>query len=281
MHSSLIHFALVHQGDATRPDEPRVLHFGVEGDAGNGTTAATPIHLLVLDVRRMKPACVQAAFAVVKRLRRAPGILHGVLVCDVPLLPLVLGAMRAGLRDLIHEPLTARQLLRLLRVATPAHRASARQISALAALVRTVASSDRAASPASTLARREYALVQRAEQLGHMETRLTLERATLEDREHKLRAGTRRLEREFAALQKDADIPKPAATPASSISNAPFSPGTVSASPFATDLQAIAAQLSERAHALDIRERMLHEMETLLTAQLAHHETQPAGSWNG
>jgi hypothetical protein len=261
---AFIHFVLVHHGAAARPDEPRVLHFGVEGEAGHGNTAGTPVHLLVLDVRRMNPACVQAAFAAVTRLRRAPGIKHGVLVCDLPLLPLVLGAMRAGLRDIIHEPLTARHLLRLLRVATPGHRACARQISALAAIVRTLAGTGSPGGSAANLARREYAVVQRTEQLEHRETRLALERASLEDREHKLRAGTRRLERDFAAMQKDADIPAPAAPPPAP---APVTATPFSATPFAADLQIIAEQLDERARALDIRERMLQEMEELLSSQ--------------
>ncbi|CAM3154452.1 hypothetical protein [Rariglobus hedericola] len=270
MPSSLIHFVLIHHGAAGRPDEPRVLHFGVDSDAGRGSTATTPVHLLVMDVRRMNPACVKAALAEVTHLRRSPGIKHGVLVCDIPLLPLVLGAMRAGLRDIIHEPLTARQVLQLLRVATPGHRACARQISTLAALLRTLTSADKPASPSACVARREYALNQRAEQLAHTETRLTLERAALEDREQKLRAGTRRLERDFAALQSDSDLARPKRTAIPSTPTAtPFTATPFSAPPFATDLQAIATQLAERANALDIRERMLQEMENLLLAQVA------------
>ena len=269
MASSLIHFALIHAGAAASPGQPRVLHFAVDDQGDGAAPPHTPVHLLVLDARRMNPACLQVAFLEVTRLRRSPGVRHGVLVCTMPLLPIVLGAMRAGLRDIIHEPPTARQLLHLLRVATPGHRACARQLSALAVLVRLLASSGRASDSSVSLARREYALVQRADQLAHTETRLALERAVLEDREHQLRAGTRRLEREFAALQKDPDIarPAPAATPPT-------------AHPFATDLQAIAARLDERAQALDLRERMLLEMETLLTAQLAGAHAQEAESWN-
>jgi len=268
MPCSLLHFVLVHQGQA---DKPRVLHLGVEPDGGGGASGA--VTLLVLDARRMNPACLQAAFTEVIRLRREPGVKHSVLVCDGPHLALVLGAMRAGLRDIIHEPLTARQIVRMLRVATPGHRACVRQVSALAALVRTVSATSRPPG-AAALAGREYALVQRAERLDHTETRLALQRASLEDREQKLRAGTRRLERELTALQNDPDIPRPAPRPASTPTATPFS-----APPFVTDLQAIAAQLAERAHALDIRERMLQEMETLLTAQLVGADGRPAESW--
>ncbi len=273
MSASLIHFVLIHQGTVTEPDQPRVLHLGVEQEPAGDSPAATPVHLLVLDARRMKPPCLHAAFAAVTRLRRSAGVKHGVLVCDAPLLPLVLDAMRAGLRDIIHDPLSARQLLHLLRVATPGHRACARQISTLAALVRTLASTERAPG-GPTLARREHALVQRAEQLAHMETRLALQRASLEDREHKLRVATRRLEREFATLQNDGDLSASPVRPAGTQTATPFS-----APPFVADLQAITAQLAERAHALDIRERMLQEMESLLTAQLTDSNGRRAETW--
>lgn len=259
MTASLIHFVLIHHGGAAQPDRPRVLHFGVEGAEGDRSPTTSIMQLLVLDARRMNPFCLKAAFVEIKRLRTSPGFKHGVLVCDMPQLHLVQSAMRAGLRDIIHEALTARQLVKLLRSATP-DQTCARQIAALAAIVRTIAAADQPASaPAATLARREYALVQRAEHLAHQETRLALERAALEDREQKLRVGTRRLERELTALQKE-DVIR--AAPAHTAT--PFS-----TSPFATDLQAIATQLAERAHTLDIRERMLKEMEALLIAQLS------------
>jgi len=262
----LIQFALIHHGSAAHPHQPRVLHFGVETDDGGEPLVGEPVHLLVLDARRMNAVCLKAALAETHRRRISPGFKHGVLVCEAPALPVVQGAMRAGLRDIIHEPLTARQLLGLLRSATPGHRTCSRQIAALGAVVRTIAAADRPASSSALLARREYALTQRAEQLAHMETRLALERAALEDREQKLRVSARRLERDFVALQADADSVRPrisAGAPTSHTAT-PFS-----RSPFAADLQAIAAQLTERANTLDIRERMLQEMETLLLAQVA------------
>lgn len=274
MSASLIHFVLVHHGAAADPGHPRVLHFSVDGATGGGAPEPSPVHLLVLDARRMNAACLKTAFAETRRLRTAPGFKHGVLVCNLPQLPVIQGAMRAGLRDIIHEPLTARQLVHLLRAAMPGHRACSRQIAALGAIVRTVADADRPAAASTGLARREYALVQRADQLAHIETRLALERAALEDREQKLRAGARRLERDYAALQTETHAvrPKPpAAAPVSTPTATPFS-----ASPFATDLQAIATQLAERARALDIRERMLQEMENLLLAQVTPTRTPPS-----
>jgi hypothetical protein len=263
MSACLIHFVLIHHGSAAHPHLPRVLHFGVEAADGDVGLTAEPVHLLVLDARRMNAACLKAALAETHRRRTSPGFKHGVLVCDSPALPVVQGAIRAGLRDIIHEPLTARQLVGLLRSATPGHRTCSRQIAALGAIVRTLAAAE-GSVPSTLLARREYAMTQRAEHLAHMEARLALERAALEDREQKLRADTRRLEREFVALQADADIirTRRPVTPAAAATATPFS-----ASPFATDLQAIAAQLAERSNTLDIRERMLQEMEALLLAQ--------------
>ena len=266
MSASLIQFALIHHGSAAHPHQPRVLHFGVEAANSDAPLAGDPVHLLVLDARRMNAACLKAALAETQRRRTSPGFKHGVLVCEAPALPVVQGAMRAGLRDIIHEPLTARQLVGLLRSATPGHRTCSRQIAALGAIVRTLAAAERPASSSAPLARREYALTQRAEQLAHMETRLSLERAALEDREQKLRVSARRLESEFLALQADADTTRPrlsSGAPAARTAT-PFSQ-----SPFAADLQALAAQLTERANTLDIRERMLQEMETLLLAQVA------------
>jgi len=280
MSASLIHFALIHPGSAAHPGLPRVLHFNVEGSDPAVPAAAAPVHLLVLDTRRMNAACLAAAFEETNRLRRFPGFRHGVLVCDVPLLPVVRSAMRVGLRDIIHEPLTARQLVQLLRAATPGHRACSRQIATLGAIVRTLAAADGPASPSADIARREYALAQRADQLTHMETRLSLERAALEDREQKLRASTRRLERDFAALQSETALARP--KPAASVSTptaTPFTASPFTTSPFATDLQAIATQLAERAHALDIRERMLQEMESLLLAQVTTPSTPQAANW--
>jgi hypothetical protein len=277
MPASLIHFVLIHTGSATSPGQPCTLHFGLQNQAGQDSLAHTSVDLLVVDARRMKPDCLQAAFAEVIRIRSQNGFRHGILVCDVPKLPSVLGALRAGLRDIIHEPLTARRLVQILRTASPGHRIGSQQIAALAAIVRTL-TTERSTRPRSTLARREFALEQRADKLTHMETRLTLERAALEQREQKLRTNARHLERQFAALQNDSDVPKPAptatATPFTSspfASQPPFATSStaspLSASPFVADLQAIAAQLAERANALDIRERMLLEMERLLSTQ--------------
>lgn len=280
MSASLIHFALIHPGSAAHPEHPRVLHFNVGEDSVSTSPADAPVHLLVLDARRMNPACLKAAFAETLRHRSSPGFKHGVLVCDVPAIPVVRGAMRSGLRDIIQQPLTARQLVHLLRAATPGHRTCSRQIAALGAIVRTLAAADGPASSSAILARHEYALNQRSEQLDHRETRLTLERAALEDREQKLRASTRRLERDFAALQSETALtrPKPAAI-VSTPTATPFTASPFTTSPFATDLQAIAAQLAERAHALDIRERMLQEMETLLLAQVTAPAAPHAAHW--
>lgn len=280
MPASLLRFIIVHHGGASRPGRPRVLRLHADSQAR--PPAEAPAHLLVLDSRRMNAACLKAAFVEIRKLREAPGFRHGVLVCDVPVLATVQGAIRAGLNDIIQEPLTARQLAALLRAGNPDRRVGAGQIAALAAIVRTVAAADGPApSPSTVLARREYELVRRTERLDHAETRIALERASLEERERQLRTASRRLEREFAALQQDADIARPS-PPATGATASPFGPPGATASPFsahpfAPDLQSLAAQLAERARALDIRERMLHEMETLLAAQFSGHD-RPASS---
>lgn len=277
MHAAPAHLVLLHRGSAARPDRPRSLHFSLSEHAGREGLAHTPVDLLVIDGRRMTGACLSAALAEAGRLRGATGVRHGVLVCEVPRLPVVVAALRAGLRDIVHEPLTARQLVQMLRAATPGKRACRHRLAALAAIVRTLAAGGMPA-PANTAARREYELELRAEQLAHKETRLSLERAALEDREQKLRAAARQMERRFALDKNEAPSRPASATagPFGSVSAAPFplAAGAASAHPFGApslvaDLQAIADRLEARDKALDIRERMLREMEALLVARPA------------
>ena len=114
--------------------------------------------------------------------------------------------------------------------------------------------------PAVEIARRDSELSSRAEQLANIEKRLAFDRAALEARDQELRASTRRLERNLARQQNDTDIPAPAASQTAS----PFGS---TASPFgAADLQALATRLDQRARDLDFREKLLREMEALLTA---------------
>lgn len=257
MSRTLLNFTLVHRGCARNPDKPRVeqLHVRRTGDEGGDRQPAPS--LLVVDTRGMTPACADLSLRGAGRLRRGDDLRHGVLVCDVPRLPLVVAAMRAGLRDIITEPLSSAQMLRLLRAAAPGGRVTRRQFSALAALLRGLAQAPR--TPAARhLALREHELLQRADQLANRETRLELERAALEERERQLRASTLGFERRFAALQRDTDLaprrPEPAAP---------------------TELEGLAAKLTERAKALDIRERILQELENILLGQLNGRPEHP------
>ena len=107
--------------------------------------------------------------------------------------------------------------------------------------------------PAVEITRRENELSSRAEQLANIEKRLAFDRAALEARDQELRASTRRLERNLTRLQNDADAPAPVPGPAPS----PFA---------AAELQALAVRLEQRTRDLDFREKLLREMEALLTA---------------
>ena len=108
-----------HHGEAAHPEHPRVLHFGVESDtaAAGGSLAHSAVHLLVLDARRMPPACLKAAFAETKRLRTAPGFKHGVLVCNLPQLAVIQGATEILSEHTRERPPAGKALARIQRAA--------------------------------------------------------------------------------------------------------------------------------------------------------------------
>lgn len=256
MPDTLFNFTLIHRGGSANPHHPRMEQLQLRRGESGGDTRVHACSLLVVDARGMTSACTDLALREAGRLRRESHARHGVLLCNVPRVPLVVAAMRAGLRDIIHEPLSATHMLRFLRAATPGRRLSARQVSALAALLRGLAQAPR--QPASRhLAQREHALQQHAEQLANRETRLELERAALEERERQLRASSLSLERRFAALQRDTDL---------AAANEPEPAGV--AGTRNTGIDGLAARLKERAQALDIRERILQELEHILLGQL-------------
>ncbi len=258
MPRTLFNFTLIHRGGPADPHRPRVEQLRLHRGESGGDTRASVCSLLVVDARGMTPACTDLALREAGRLRREARAGHGVLLCNVPRLPLVVAAMRAGLRDIIHEPLSAAHMLRLLRAATPGGRLAARQVSAIASLLRGLAQAPR--QPAARhLAQREHALQRHSEQLAARETRLELERAALEERERRLRASSLSFERRFAALQRDADL-APAAESGAALASVP--------EPRTAELDGLAARLKERAQALDIRERILQELEHILLGQL-------------
>ncbi len=253
MPQPLVHCVLIRRGPGNKPGTPSVLHLDVKGIIHQAGPRRQPVNLVVVDSQGMREDCQKAAFAEVTRLRSSNVFRHGVLVCDSPRLPLIVAAMRAGLRDVISEPLSARQLAQLLNANSPAGRTTTPQFAALAATLRAFAAPSRTPSERS-LTRRENALLKRNEELQNQEARLTVERASLEEREQQLRTNTRRFERTFAAMQKDLDVTPP--------------PAAQSAPPFHPELEGIAVKLAERTKALDIRERMLQELENILLGQL-------------
>lgn len=237
---NIIHIA---RGSAEQPAIHQIrLQRGADGGA-----SARAVHLLVLDIRGMRRPSIDLAFDEVGVINRSLGFNHGVLFCDAPNVPLTVAAIRAGLNDLVHGPVTASRIRSILQQTCPA--ASRNDFRALSSLFRTLGLGAARALPASELARREQALAHRSEQLANIERRLAFDRAALEERDRELRASARRLERELAAQQLEDAPPAPTTGPA------------------AAELQALARRLSQRAAELDFREKLLLEMQALLTAK--------------
>lgn len=246
---------LLTRGTPKHPDAPgvRQVQLHTSDAASTAPSRARAVHLLVLDARRMSPACLEAAFAEVATINRTLGFRLGVLLCAAPTLDLTVKAMRAGLHDIIRDSLDARDLRSLLQHALSGSRVGRETLATVFGLLRLSAGRQPFAPPLPSMeiARREHELSRRAEQLANIEKRLAFDRAALEARDEELRASTRRLERSLASQQSDADVASSPPAPA------------------AAELHALAARLEQRARDLDFREKLLREMETLLTAQPA------------
>lgn len=242
---------LITRGHRTRPDTPcvRQVHLQISETPSSHTRA---VHLLVLDARRMSAACLDASLAEVATINHTLGFRLGVLLCSTPTLDLTVKTMRAGLHDIIRETLSARGLCKLVQHALPGSRLGHEALVTIFSLLRLSGGKQAFLPPLPVveIARRETELSCRAEQLANIEKRLAFDRAALEARDQELRASTRRLERNLARQQSDADV-APAPSPASSVG---------------ADLQTLAARLEQRARDLDFREKLLLEMEALLTA---------------
>jgi hypothetical protein len=248
---------LLTRGRRAQPDTPCVrqihLQTGETPPASPPQSHARAVHLLVLDARRMSTPCLDAALVEVAAINRTLGFRLGVLLCGTPTLELTVKTMRAGLHDIIRETLDARAVCKLVQNALPGSRLGHEALVTVVSLLRLSGGKQRFLPPlpAVEIARRESELSQRAEQLANVEKRLAFDRAALEARDQELRASTRRLERNLARQQSDADV---SGSPAHS------SPAA------AAELQALAARLEQRARDLDFREKLLREMEALLTA---------------
>ena len=259
-----MHLVLLTAGKSDALSAQHLHHGPAAGGAGAKNTHAC-VDLLVLDARHMSQACLTAATRAVTEIRAKPGLRHGVLLCAQPSLPLVVASIRCGLRDVITQYLGPAHLRQVLRAALP--NLTRREYRDAVAFLRTFsafASSDGNSLP---LARRAEELARRAETLAEQEKALALEKDRLVRLEQDLRERTRRLDRQIARMQNDADLhPGLTNTPFASTGHtqAPFG-ATGSNSPV-PDYAAMSRRLEQRAAELDVRERLLNEMQTLLLA---------------
>jgi hypothetical protein len=225
---------------------------------------ASGIDLLILDARHMTPACLSSATRCVVEIRARHGLRHGVLLCTQPTLPLIVASIRCGLRDVITQYLGAAHLRHLLRASLP--NLTRREFRDAVAFLRTFSAFSTTDSNSLPLARRAEELTRRAETLAEQEKAIALEKDRLARLEQDLRDRTRRLDRQIARLQNDADVQPgftnaPFASPGRT--NAPFAGGSNSPIP---DYAAMSSRLEQRAAELDVREKLLNEMQTLLMA---------------
>ncbi|MEY4489508.1 MAG: hypothetical protein RIQ79_2016 [Verrucomicrobiota bacterium] len=216
--------------------------------AGRG--AAMPhsrhVNLLIMDARSMNDECLTLATAKVAEFRRQHGLGHGVLLCAKPTLPLLVASIRCGLRDVTTQYIGAAHLLRILRSATPG--LTRRDYIEIVCFLRTFNAFSTGEGDATTVARRSKELARLAETLAQQEKDMALEKDRVARMEQDLRERTRRLDRQVARMQASSDVAHPATNP-------PLG---------APDYDAVSRQLDKRAAELDVREKLLNEMEKLL-----------------
>jgi hypothetical protein len=216
---------------------------------------ADTVDLLILDARHMSPHCFNTATQAVLDIRARLGLRHGILLCNQPTIPLVIACIRCGLRDIINHYVGAAHLRQLLRSAIPS--LSRKEFRDAVAFLRTfsgfVSGADRGTVE---VGRRTEELNRRAESLAELEKTLANEKDRLDRLDRDLRERTRRLDRQLARLQNDSDILPPPATSSSSSGG--------STPPMPVDLAALTKRLDQRAAELDLREKMLNEVQALL-----------------
>lgn len=221
----------------------------------SSSAVTSRIHLLLLDARDMDDVCYQAACAEVANIRNRLGLNLGVLICgSSPAIGRVVAAIRCGLLDVINQYVGAAHLRQILRVASPELRLA--QFDGVVSLLRTVGglAGPAAGSPAVDLARKEQELDQRRAELAELDRHLASEKDALAKREQDLRERVRRFDRQLARLQTDLDATS---------TSAPFP----FAGPPPAELESMKKRLDQRAAELDLREKMLVEMQELITAQ--------------
>jgi hypothetical protein len=217
--------------------------------SGRGATPPHPRHvnLLVLDARSMNDECLTSATAKVAEFRRQHGLGHAVLLCAKPTLPLLVASIRCGLRDVITQYVGAAHLLQILRSAVPG--LTRRDYIEIVCLLRIFNAFSTGEGDSATVARRSTELARLAEMLTEQEKNLALDKDRIARMEQDLRERTRRLDRQIARMQNNSDV-------AVSPTNSPL--GT------APDYEAMSRRLDKRAAELDVREKLLNEMEKLL-----------------
>jgi hypothetical protein len=234
------------------------------GQPASARHTSDNIDLLILDARHMSPACLAAATRCVVEIRSRHGLRHGVLLCTQPTLPLIVASIRCGLRDVITQYLGAAHLRQLLRASAP--NLTRRDFRDAVSFLRTFSAFSTTDGNSLPLARRAEELTRRAETLAEQEKTIALEKDRLARLEQDLRDRTRRLDRQIARLQNDADI-QPGYTQSpfapSGHTNAPVAGGSNAPLP---DYAAMSRRLEQRAAELDVREKLLNEMQTLLMA---------------
>jgi DNA repair exonuclease SbcCD ATPase subunit len=204
------------------------------------------VNLLVLDARQMSAECLNEATRKVVEMRAKNGLRHAILLCDKPDLPLLVASIRCGLRDVVSKHIDAAHLRQLLRAADPG--LSRRDYRDAIAFLRTfnAFATGEGGSTGHTLARRAEELGRLATTLAEQEKDLADEKDRLARLDQDIRERTRRLDRQIARLQNDSDI-----TPAAPAANT-------------AELDALAQKLEKRSAELDVREKLLNEMQTLL-----------------
>lgn len=220
------------------------------------TASTVRVHLLLLDAREMDDACYQAACAEVATIRAKLGLNLGVLICGAsPAIGRVVAAIRCGLLDVINQYVSAAHLRQILRVACPDLRLA--QFDGVVSLLRTLGGLSGATSsaPAVDIARKEEELDRRRADLTALERQLGSEKEAISLREQDLRERVRRFDRQLARLQNDIDAPAGA-------TNSPAPSAAAHA-----ELAEAKKRLDQRAAELDLREKMLAEMQELITAQ--------------
>lgn len=246
---------LITAGHTRLPEQPIIQQLRLQAGSTEKALHANGVNLLVVDSRRMTPACLVAALKEPGVINHQIGFSFGLLLCRTATIKLTVAAMRAGLHDIVDGSISAWQLRGILSASMPRTKLTAANFSACASFMRAlVGGAAMRQLPAVQLARRERELARRSDQLANIERRLAFDREALAARDQELSENTRRFHDQFSRFQMD--VQELVAPP-------PEKPPTVTSA----ELETRAAQLEQRARDLDFREKLLTEMESLLSAQ--------------